>query len=75
MVFQFHCGRLGCCIKSLFFWQPNQILSVFQGIAKNGIKYIESTRELEDNIQVQTFWHYLEHTLTKRARTYKKQLA
>lgn len=44
-----------------------------QGITKNGIKYIESTRELEDNTSVQNLWHYLEHTLTKRARTYKKQ--
>lgn len=45
-----------------------------QGITKNGIKYIESTRELEDNTSVQNLWHYLEHTLTKRARTYKKQI-
>ena len=45
-----------------------------QGITKNGIKYIESTRELEDNTSVQNLWHYLEHYLTKRARTYKKQI-
>ena len=45
-----------------------------QGITKNGIKYIESTRELEDNTSVQNLWRYLEHTLTKRARTYKKQI-
>lgn len=45
-----------------------------QGITKNGIKYIESTRELEDNTSVQNLWHYLEHDLTKRARTYIKQL-
>ena len=45
-----------------------------QGITKNGIKYIESTRELEDNTSVQNLWHYLEHTLTKRARIYKKQI-
>lgn len=45
-----------------------------QGITKNGIKYIESTRELEDNTSVQNLWRYLEHDLTKRARTYKKQL-
>lgn len=45
-----------------------------QGITKNGIKYIESTRELEDNTSVQNLWHYLEHTLTKRARTYKKHI-
>jgi hypothetical protein len=45
-----------------------------QGITKNGIKYIESTRELEDNSSVQNLWRYLEHDLTKRARTYIKQL-
>lgn len=46
-----------------------------QGITKNGIKYIESTRELEDNTSVQNLWHYLEHTLTKRARTYIKTIS
>lgn len=45
-----------------------------QGITKNGIKYIESTRELEDNTSVQNLWHYLEHYLTKRARTYLKSI-
>ena len=45
-----------------------------QGIVKNGVKYIESTRELEDNSSVQNLWRYLEHNLTKRARTYKKNL-
>ena len=45
-----------------------------QGITKNGIKYIESTRELEDNTSVQNLWHYLEHDLTKRARTYIKHI-
>lgn len=45
-----------------------------QGITKNGIKYIESTRELEDNTSVQNLWRYLEHDLTKRARTYIKHL-
>ena len=44
------------------------------GITKNGIKYIESTRELEDNTSVQNLWRYLEHDLTKRARTYTKRL-
>ena len=46
-----------------------------QGITKNGIKYIESTRELEDNTNVQNLWHYLEHHLTKRARAYIKQIS
>lgn len=45
-----------------------------QGITRNGIKYIESTRELEDNNSVQNLWHYLEHTLTKRARIYMKKM-
>ena len=45
-----------------------------EGITKNGIKYIESTRELEDNTSVQNLWRYLEHDLTKRARTYRKSL-
>lgn len=45
-----------------------------KGIVRNGIKYIESTRELEDNTQVQNLWNYLEHFLHKRARVYKKQL-
>lgn len=45
-----------------------------QGITKNGIKYIESTRELEDNTSVQNLWHYLDHELTKRARVYRKNI-
>ena len=45
-----------------------------KGITKNGIKYIESTRELEDNTSVQNLWRYLEHNLTKRARTYIKTI-
>ena len=45
-----------------------------EGITKNGVKYIESTRELEDNTSVQNLWRYLEHDLTKRARTYVKKL-
>lgn len=45
-----------------------------EGITKNGVKYIESTRELEDNTSVQNLWRYLEHRLTKRARTYLKRL-
>ena len=45
-----------------------------QGITKNGVKYIESTRELEDNTSVQNLWRYLEHDLTKRSRTYLKKI-
>lgn len=44
-----------------------------QGITKNGIKYIESTRELEDNTNVQNLWRYLEHDLIKKARLYSKK--
>lgn len=45
-----------------------------QGIVKNGVKYIESTRELEDNTSVQNLWRYLEHNLTKKARVYFKYI-
>lgn len=45
-----------------------------QGITKNGIKYIESTRELEDNTNVQNLWNHLEHYIHKRARVYRKNL-
>lgn len=44
-----------------------------QGITKNGVKFIESTRELEDNNSVQNLWRYFEHELTKRARVYLKK--
>lgn len=45
-----------------------------KGIKKNGIKYIESTRELEDNTTVQNLWRYFEHKITKRARVFMKKL-
>lgn len=45
-----------------------------KGIKKNGIKYIESTRELEDNTTVQNLWRYLEHKITKRARVFMKEI-
>ena len=45
-----------------------------QGITKNGIKYIESTRELEDNTEVQNLWRLFEHTIHKRARVYSKRV-
>ena len=45
-----------------------------QGITKNGIKYIESTRELEDNTTVRNLWGRFEHTLHKRARVYNKSI-
>ena len=45
-----------------------------KGIVKNKIKYIESTRELEDNTTVQNLWGHLEHYLHKRARVYFKHI-
>ena len=45
-----------------------------QGITKNGIKYIESTRELEDNTDVQNLWNHLDHYIHKRARVYVKSI-
>ena len=45
-----------------------------QGITKNGIKYIESTRELEDNTDVQNLWHPFDHAIHKRARVYRKRI-
>ena len=45
-----------------------------KGIIDNGIKYIESTRELEDNSEVQNLWRIFDHTIHKRARVYKKDI-
>ena len=45
-----------------------------KGIRKNGIKYIESTRELEDNFEVRNMWHYFDHRIHKRARVYRKEI-
>ena len=45
-----------------------------QGITKNGIKNIESTRELEDNTDVQNLWHLFDRTIHKRARVYRKNI-
>ncbi len=47
---------------------------VYKGIQKYGIKYMESTRELEDNYSVQNLWKNFEHRNHKRARTYIKQI-
>ena len=41
---------------------------------KYGIKWLESTRELEENQNVQNMWSRLERTLDKRARVYKKDI-
>lgn len=39
-----------------------------------GIKYLETTRELEDNASVQNMWNRFETRLHKRARCYLKDL-
>lgn len=50
------------------------ISKIGKGMHKNGIKYVESTRELEDNHSVQNIWGRFEHHLHKRARVYLKHL-
>ena len=50
------------------------ISKIGKGMHKNGIKYVESTRELEDNHNVQNLWGRFEHHLHKRARIYVKNL-
>ena len=50
------------------------ISKIGQGMHKNGIKYVESTRELEDNHNVQNLWGRFEHHLHKRARIYIKHI-
>ena len=50
------------------------ISKIGEGMHKNGIKYVESTRELEENHNVQNLWGRFEHHLHKRARIYLKNL-
>lgn len=50
------------------------ISRIGEGMHRNGIKYVESTRELEDNHNVQNLWGRFEHHLHKRARIYVKHL-
>ena len=45
-----------------------------QAAARNGIHYLESTRQLEDNLNVQNMWNRFETICTKRARCYVKNL-
>lgn len=47
---------------------------VAPAIHSYGIKYLESTRELEDNNSVQNMWNRFENRLHKRARCYIKDL-
>jgi len=48
--------------------------AISKPIKKYGIKYIETTRELEDNNSVQNLWNRFEFRLHKRARCYIKNL-
>ncbi len=50
------------------------ISKIGKGMHRNGIKYVESTRELEDNHNVQNLWGRFEHRLHKRARIYTKDI-
>ena len=43
-------------------------------VQRYGIKYLETTRELEDNTSVQNMWNRFETRLHKRARCYLKDL-
>lgn len=43
-------------------------------IQKRGIRYVESTRELEENLNVQNLWGKFDRRLHKRAMTYTKSL-
>ncbi len=47
---------------------------VAPSIRKYGIKYLETTRELEENSSVQNMWNRFETRLHKRARCYIKEL-
>ncbi len=45
-----------------------------QGFIDNNIRYIESTRELEDNQSIQNTWKNCTFRQHKRARVYKKEI-
>jgi len=47
---------------------------VAPAITRYGIKYLETTRELEENSSVQNMWNRFETRLHKRARCYIKEL-
>lgn len=47
---------------------------IYTGLVKHGIKYVESTRELEDNLKMQNLWNKMDYKLVKRARTYVKEI-
>ncbi len=50
------------------------VSKIGEGMHRNGIKFVESTRELEGNLEVQNLWGRFEHHLHKRARIYSKHL-
>lgn len=52
---------LGTMVDTLVLWLCSDYLR---------IKYVESTRELEDNARMQNCWKRLPHRLHKRARCY-----
>ena len=47
---------------------------LFDNAKKFGIRYLESTRELEDNYNVQNLWKNFDRRLHKRARCFVKDL-
>jgi len=47
---------------------------MLKSLSKKGIKYVESTRELEDNKHVQNLWQGFEFRQHKRSRCYSKEL-
>ncbi|MDD2594979.1 MAG: N-acetyltransferase [Bacteroidales bacterium] len=48
--------------------------AISNGIRDYGIKYVETTRELEDNHSVQNLWNKFDTRLHKRARCYIKNI-
>ena len=48
--------------------------SIYRICIKNGIKTVETNRELETNIKVQSQWKFFETRQHKRRRCYKKKL-
>lgn len=47
---------------------------IVEGFHRHGIKYLESTRELESNLSVRNLWNKVDHELIKRARIYNKEV-
>lgn len=47
---------------------------IIRSIYNRGIRYIESTRELETNVNVQNLWGRYDRQITKRARVYTRSI-